>query len=274
MAHLAASNPKPSADAGGAPICFAMHTHRGRVRQSNQDSCDARAEIAAFVVCDGVGGAAGGEIASRLATESFLDAVASLRSEHSRSDPAAATTPSLLHQAICAANQTVLERAQRDPTLRGMGTTLVAALADPADRRRLWVAHVGDSRCYRLRQGTFDLLTRDHSLVEEHVRAGMLTRRDAESSPIRNIITRAVGSEPVVEPDIAAHVSLPGDIFLLASDGLTRELPDAAIAQVLGRSLASGISASALEAACHALVDQANASGGRDNITVLVLACR
>jgi protein phosphatase len=160
-----------------------------------------------------------------------------------------------------------------------MGTTLVAALLEDAallphdpsaavPGPTLWLAHVGDSRCYLFRRGALHLLTQDHSLVEEQFRAGLISRLQAATSPIRNIITRAVGSQPSVEPDIAAHAAYPGDLFLLASDGLSRELDDDAIARILGR-----VSGPPLEPPCQALVDAANAHGGRDNITVLLIAC-
>jgi protein phosphatase len=152
--------------------------------------------------------------------------------------------------------------------MRGMATTLVAALWEQTPTAHtLWLAHVGDSRCYLFRGGALLLLTQDHSLVEEQVRAGLLSRAQAESSPIRNIITRAVGSCPSVEPDIAAHTAQPGDIFLLASDGLTRELNDALIAEILTSTVGP-----ALDSACQALVDAANNHGGRDNITVMLIA--
>ena len=157
-----------------------------------------------------------------------------------------------------------------------MGTTLVAALfQDPPLRRNgptrpsptLWVANVGDSRCYLLRDGALHLLTQDHSLVEEQVRAGLISRMQAASSPIRNIITRAIGTQPTVEPDISVHPTQPGDIFLLASDGLTREITEDTIARILLRHGPSG-----LDRACKSLIDIANRKGGHDNITVLLVA--
>jgi serine/threonine protein phosphatase PrpC len=150
-----------------------------------------------------------------------------------------------------------------------MGTTLVALLwEDSPDASVLWLGHVGDSRCYLFRQGILRLLTQDHSLVEEQVRAGQLTRAEAEASPIRNIITRAIGTQPTVEADIAAHTAQSADLILLASDGLTRELDDAAISLILSRG-----SAASLDLTCQELVDAANTAGGRDNITVLLVAC-
>ena len=154
-----------------------------------------------------------------------------------------------------------------------MGTTLVSALVEDSATPSLWVAHVGDSRCYRFRRNEFQLLTQDHSLVEEHIRAGILTRVQASRSPIRNIITRAIGSQPNVEPDIATHDAQSSDLYLLATDGLTRELPDAEIARLLAGALAHSAGTAALESACQSLIDAANRKGGRDNITVLLIAC-
>lgn len=259
---------------------FAMLSHRGRVRRSNQDACAALPEHGVFVVCDGMGGAAGGEVASHLATEAFLDCLA---------QPGSATQArARLAEAIRVANQAVYRQAQRSPSLHGMGTTLVALLwEDAVDGSVLWLAHAGDSRCYRLRSGTLQLLTQDHSLVEEQVRAGVLSRVQATVSPMRNIITRAIGSEPMVEPEIAAHSAQRGDLYLLASDGLSRELDDGEIAQILTRTADPAALAAArrdpvrpgeavqaaLDAACRALIDAANAKGGLDNITVVLVAC-
>ena len=275
---------------------FAMLSHPGRVRHINQDVCAALPESGIFVVCDGVGGAAAGEIASRLAAEAFLHAL-SLRPRHAppKAPPASAATsprrsspvtaeihPSTrLCEAVRTANQTVFRQSRRSPAMHGMGTTLVAALLEDAATSNnhpantnptLWLAHVGDSRCYRFRHGILHQLTQDHSLVEEQVRAGLMSRSQANRSPIRNIITRAVGSHPNVEPDIVAHPTIPGDLYLLATDGLTRELDDAEIARILIQPHPAATPPD-LEALCQSLIDAANAHGGRDNVTVLLLAC-
>ena len=258
-----------------SPTCaFAMRSDRGRVRHINQDACAALLERGAFVVCDGVGGAAGGEVASHFASKSFLNGLK--QATRTAPDPPSAPVPNgavdhvdtpeaRLRHSVAAANQAVFERSQKLRVLRGMATTLVGALWESGT---LWIAHVGDSRAYRFREGALQLLTQDHSLVEEQLRAGLITTAQAEASPIRNVITRAIGSEPDVQADIAAHATQPGDLFLLASDGLTRELTDVEIARILARTASPG-----LEPACQALIDAANAHGGRDNITVLLIAC-
>ena len=272
---------------------FAMLSDRGRVRHANQDACAALPEHGAYVVCDGIGGAAAGEVASHLAAEAFLHALSQPAPHPSRRlSPKSVSSPNpnngaadfpadhphtRLHEAVRAANQTAFRHSRKSPSFHGMGTTLVSALlvnaAANGQNPTLWLAHVGDSRCYRLRRGTLDLLTEDHSLVEEQVRAGVLSRVQAGNSPIRNIITRAIGTRPTVEADIAAHDAQSGDLYLLASDGLSRELADADIARILTRTLALAISKAALEASCQALIDAANEHGGRDNITALLIAC-
>jgi serine/threonine protein phosphatase PrpC len=182
-----------------------MASDPGRVRLHNEDACAADVERGAFVVCDGVGGAAGGEVASRL---DWLLA----------SESSGATGEQRLRHGVALANQRVLQEARHTRALRGMGTTLVGLLAEPVEGREgvwgtMWLVNVGDSRCYRMRQGRLEQLTVDHSLVEEQVRAGEMTREQAEQSPIRNVITRAVGSYATVEADIQSLEGTYGDLY-------------------------------------------------------------
>jgi serine/threonine protein phosphatase PrpC len=264
-------SPKPQAgDAHSWRPAFAMLSHRGRVRRANQDVCAALPERGAFVVCDGIGGAAGGEVASRLASEAFLDSLRRVVPATKGASNSANHSRDCLSAAVKAANDAVFRYSRRSPGLSGMGTTLVAALLESSGAGTLWLANVGDSRCYRLRAGVLEQLTEDHSLVEEQVRAGTLSSIQAASSPIRNIITRAIGSQIDVEADIASYPVQHGDIYLLATDGLTHELTDNAIAGILAKTLGER-SSGALDAACQALVDAANAHGGRDNVTVLLI---
>ncbi len=225
----------------------AYRTDTGRQRSANEDSLFTRNPV--FVVADGMGGAQAGEVASKVAAESF------------DREPPELPALQYLEQTIKAANRTIHERARTDPNLTGMGTTTTAAIVDAA-AETVAIGHVGDSRAYRLRDGKFERLTRDHSLVEEMRRKGQLTDAQAEDHPQRSIITRALGPEPEVEVDLQTVPAQAGDVFLLCSDGLTTMLDDETIARLLGR-------ASTLQAAVRALVDEANRAGGRDNISVV-----
>ena len=229
-------------------------SHTGRRRAGNEDSyrlsLEPDASAGDFVVCDGMGGAAAGEVASRIAAETMLRAMRQ-----------GLLTAQGMAQAVSQANLRVYSQAEGDPSLQGMGTTLVAL---GARAWHGWVAHAGDSRCYRLRGRHLERLTQDHSLVEEQVRLGQLTPAQAAASPLRSVITRAVGTAPVVEPDVIEIEILAGDLYLLASDGLTREVSDTGIEQLMR-------SPGQLQQLCTALVDAANRAGGSDNITCLLV---
>ena len=228
-------------------------TDCGRKRPSNEDAFGFSVENGIFLVADGMGGAAAGEVASSLAVDEVLTR---LSHRESTMEPEMAA-----EQAIFAANQTIYSRAQQNVKLSGMGTTLVALLAVD---RNVWVLNVGDSRGYRLRDGRLQQLTFDHSLVEEQVRLGRMTPEEAARSPLRNVITRALGTQSQVSPDIFALDAEPGDLFLLCSDGLTRELSDSQIELLLGAELP-------LDEQCARLVAAAKKAGGRDNITCLLV---
>ena len=267
-------------------LIYAMLTHRGRVRHGNEDTCAAAPEAGAFVVCDGMGGAAAGEIASSVAADTFLAYLTPTSRGSEQAKPQAR-----LNAAIQAANQAVYLQSRHSAKFAGMGTTLVALLHAPivngsAAKRRtaadhtnsrvtdpptLWLGHVGDSRCYRRRRGKLEQLTHDHSLVEEQLRAGQITAAQAARSPMRNLITRAIGSQATVEAEIQSHRPQPNDVYLLASDGLTHEVDDEEISTILA-AIPKPPTARSLTAACESLITAANRNGGRDNITVLLVA--
>ena len=242
-------------------------TDRGRKRASNEDAFGYSVEHGVYVVCDGMGGAAAGEIASSLAVDEVLKLVTERVSDRRESDCIPAQT--LAEEAVQAANQAIHSRSQRNTRLSGMGTTLVGILACIVeDEPRVWILNVGDSRCYRLRSRQLQLCTQDHSLVEEQIRMGRMTRAEAARSPLRNVITRALGTQPTITADLIESEVEPGDLFLLCSDGLTRELSDQQIETILSKP---NPSPDALEEICTTLVQQANKAGGHDNITCLLL---
>jgi len=231
----------------------AAATDRGRKRPSNEDAFGFSVEHGVYLVCDGMGGAAAGEIASSLAVDEMLRLLTS-RTEATPMQQAA-------EEAVRVTNEAIFTRSQRNQKLNGMGTTLVGLLVE---ERHVWVLNIGDSRCYRLRNRHVEQITLDHSLVEEQVRLGRMTRADAQRSPLRNVITRALGTQSRITPDIFELEAEPGDLFLLCSDGLTRELSDGSIEYHLA---ADG----ALDDVCTRLVRAANKAGGHDNITCLLV---
>ncbi len=230
-------------------------TDRGRKRPSNEDSYGLSQEHGIYIVCDGMGGAAAGEVASSLAVSEMMRRLTAGEGNESPAMPAAA------EEAVSAANRAIYTRAQRNARLSGMGTTLVGLVAQ---ERRVWAINVGDSRCYRLRNRKLEQITIDHSLVDEQVRMGRMSHLEALRSPLRNVITRALGTQPSVTPDIVEHEAEPGDLFMLCSDGLTRELSDELIESLLSLDLD-------LEQLCARLVNSAKKAGGHDNITCLLV---
>ena len=225
---------------------FATATHSGLVRPGNEDA--ALAQLPVFAVADGMGGAKAGEIASGMAVAALEEA-----------QPATSDELALVAQKI---NRDIFEHASGDASRSGMGTTLTAALltADRVD-----FVHVGDSRAYRLRGGKLEQLSADHSLVAEMVRRGDLSEEEAMEHPQRSIITRALGVDNEVELDNFSVQLDPGDLFLLCSDGLFSMVAAAGIEKILNAS-------KDLTSAASALVEEANAGGGQDNVTV-VLFC-
>ena len=223
-------------------------SHTGRQRRANEDSLYARTPL--FAVADGMGGAQAGEIASRIAVESLGGAGVPEDAVESR-----------LAEIVQGANERIHAVSREDQSRAGMGTTMTVLLVGAEE---VTIAHVGDSRAYRLQGDAFERLTEDHSLVEEYRRLGRLTDEEAENHPQRSIITRALGPEAHVEVDTRTLRGRDGDVFLLCSDGLTTMLKEAYIADTLR-------SAGSLPEAGERLIDAANDAGGRDNITVILV---
>jgi PPM family protein phosphatase len=222
-------------------------TDVGRQRHTNEDRYFEAAPL--FAVADGMGGARAGEVASQIAVDEFA---AQSEGDGSPEERLAAI--------VRAANRKIYDLSQSDESHAGMGTTVTAALVG---HQEVSLGHVGDSRAYRFRDDELERLTQDHSLVEELMRMGKLSPEDAESDPRRSIITRALGPEPDVEVETYTYPARDGDVYLICSDGLTGMLPEERVAEILR-------SRSSLAQAAQALVDDANARGGKDNITVLL----
>jgi protein phosphatase len=241
-------------------------THVGRQRQHNEDSYLVADEAKLFLVADGMGGHAAGEIASRIAVDSISEFILHTKEDdgtwpHAYDEHFKRSTNRLM-AAVRLANTRVLEAMRKDARLRGMGTTVVACLADG---ETMSVAHVGDSRAYMIRNNQLQRITNDHSWVFEQVQAGMLTEAEAEKHPLRNVITRALGGALQVTPDASEIEVKEGDVFLLCSDGLTGMVPEDEILKVVTQSNGD------LEKACQKLIEEANERGGLDNVTAILV---
>ena len=240
-------------------------TDVGLVRTNNEDSYRILEPLNLFVLSDGMGGEAHGEIASALAVETIVkhcmdgadNAGVTL---HGESTQKWSEKTRRLESAVHLANEKIFQSAKENPEQRGMGATVTAAWVDGT---KLSIAHVGDSRAYILRSGNLQQLTKDHSLVAEQVRRGILTPVEAERSEMQSVLLRALGAQPEIEVDAEEHVLFPRDIILLCSDGLTRMVTDPEIAGTLQAETDP-------EKAARRLVDLAKESGGQDNITVIV----
>jgi serine/threonine protein phosphatase PrpC len=241
-------------------------THVGRQRQHNEDSFLVENDAKLYLVADGMGGHAAGEIASRIAVDSISEFVLHTKEEegtwpHAYDERYKRLTNRLM-AAVRIANTRVLEAMRKDARLRGMGTTVVACLAD---EETMSVAHVGDSRVYLIRDNQLSRVTNDHSWVFEQVQAGMLTEAEAEKHPLRNVITRALGGALQVSPDASEIEMKNGDVYLLCSDGLTGMVPEDEILRLVTKNEGN------LEQACQELIDTANERGGIDNITAVLI---
>ncbi len=238
-------------------LSVAAGTDVGRIRAGNEDSlyADADQERGLFIVADGMGGHAAGEVASEMVVQTVAREVADVR------DVAGASALQVMAESLRLANRAIFERTIVEADKQGMGTTASCLLLGQSH----WViGHIGDSRIYLLRDGVLRQLTKDHSYVQEQVDAGFLTPEQARYHPYSNVITRCVGANAAVEPDIMHGELKPNDAFLLASDGLTGMVDDAHLQKVMETRGTPGQQ-------IHALITDANRRGGLDNITAIVV---
>lgn len=242
---------------------YACATDTGRARGNNEDAIRLDAARGLAVLADGMGGYNAGEVASDMAVAT-MHRLLGPWIEQADLPLDDASVRRVLAGAAQQANHQVFEAANNHAAYAGMGTTLVAALFS---EQRFWVGHIGDSRAYRLRAGHMEQLSRDHSLLQEQIDAGLLTPEEASVALHRNLVTRAVGVEPHVELEVHQFDLQGDDLVLLCSDGLTDMLPDVVIAQILRTH-------EALDATAQALIDAANAAGGRDNIAVILIRAK
>jgi protein phosphatase len=231
----------------------------GRARSNNEDSVTTDDAVALAVLADGMGGYNAGEVASNMAT-SFIKSELGRWLREASSQASDAEVRRAMDICVDNANRAIFNAANTNPQYAGMGTTLVLAVFRD---NRVLLGHVGDSRCYRLRQGKLQQITRDHSLLQEQIDAGLITPEQAAFSANKNLVTRAVGVEDTVLLETHQHDVLDGDLFLMCSDGLSDMLDDEGILQVLQQH-------DSLESRTRALIDAANDAGGRDNISVIL----
>lgn len=260
-------NKEPDNRVMSVSVQVAARTDVGCVRANNEDNVGYDVACGVYVVCDGMGGQAAGEVASQLAVETVLDYFRrfsgqghfpAIGEKFDDISPGASALASAVQAAGIRIFQQALEHPEREG---GMGSTIAAVLLHES---KASVAHVGDSRVYLLRDGSMRQLTADHSLVMERVRRGLMTQEEAERSNMQNIITRALGSEPSVEPDVQDVDIQSGDVFLLATDGLTKLVKDDSLRAIISES-------ENLDKAADSLIVAAREAGGDDNITCLVV---
>ena len=246
---------------------IASKTDTGLVRSHNEDAIAHNPEFGLAILADGMGGYNAGEVASAIATATLKDAVEKELHEHVWGARAnhSKFIQHLLVGSVERANAAILDAARKEPQFSGMGTTVVAAIFH---QDKLTVAHVGDSRAYRLRRGELPLITRDHSMLQEQIDAGLIDPEWARFSANRNMITRAVGVDSSVQVEVHDHLTQAGDIYLLCSDGLSDMLSTQEIHDIMNKT------ASDLDLTCEALVARANKNGGRDNTSVILIDVR
>ncbi|NNC76531.1 MAG: Stp1/IreP family PP2C-type Ser/Thr phosphatase [Woeseiaceae bacterium] len=246
-------------------IDFAELTDTGRVREHNEDAIGLDGDIGLMVLADGMGGYNAGEVASGIAVQivTELATEAAAREDRADIDPHSGMMRQsiILRDAVYRANKIIFQTAQSQTQCEGMGTTIVACMFHD---NKVSIAHVGDSRAYRLRNGEFEQITLDHSLLQELVDRGFYSAEEAQRSTNRNYVTRALGVEPTVEVEVHEHNVLKDDVYLLCSDGLCDMVEDEDIHLTISTFNAS------LDVVSQQLVDLANNQGGRDNISVML----
>jgi serine/threonine protein phosphatase PrpC len=240
-------------------------THTGMVRDHNEDAIGSDSDIGLLVLADGMGGYNAGEVASGIAVQTITELASegANREERNDKDPTSGLMRQtiVLRDAVARANKIIYQTAKSQSHCEGMGTTLVAAMFFD---NKISIAHVGDSRAYRLREGKFEQITLDHSLLQELVDRGFYSEEEAQRSTNRNYVTRALGVEPTVEVDVNEYDVLPGDVYLLCSDGLSDMVEDEDIHLTISTFNAS------LDVVGQQLVQLANDHGGRDNISIMM----
>lgn len=243
---------------------YALRTHAGQVRPLNEDAVGADPDAGLFILADGLGGYNAGEIASTMAVSTLL---AELPSEldAARQSAGAFDPQNVLRERLIGMNSSIFRAALNSSAFEGMATTIVVAWLLG---QRLWVAHTGDSRLYRLRSGELEQLTRDHSFSQELLDAGMVTEEEARLLPAKNLVTRALGASAEVEPEVRDYVLQAGDVLMMCSDGLTEMISFAEIGGLLAGSNGD------VQEGARRLVDMANEAGGRDNVSVVVVGVR
>jgi PPM family protein phosphatase len=258
--------PKAKALKPGEGWAYAGKTDVGRTRAHNEDSIAINEPLQLVALADGMGGYQAGEVASQIAIEVLTNEIAESKlteKDIARIDPETGTSVAMrrLRSAIEKANNRICSVSREREELDGMGTTIVAACFYDG---RVGIAHVGDSRCYRYREGTLEQLTRDHSLVQEQLEKGLISADEASASPQKNLITRALGIDALAQADTQEFRTRTGDVYLLCSDGLSDMVEQDVLQRELERT-------DNLETATKRLVDAANEAGGRDNISVILV---
>lgn len=242
---------------------FCALTDTGRVRSNNEDAVAIHETAQMVILADGMGGYNAGEVAAEMAT-TFVTTELGRWIAEGGADTSGRELRRAMETCVDNANRSIFNAANTHPQYAGMGTTLVMGVFQET---RILIGHVGDSRCYRLRNGTLAQLTRDHSLLQEQIDAGLLTPEQAQFATHKNLVTRALGVEDTVMLEVTEYRAEEDDLFLMCSDGLNDMVSDQRIAALLATS-------GTLAEKCHALVNTANDSGGRDNISVILVQTR